>query len=168
MAAVESLASARREGPLAAARPNPLPKAWRFDRVFDFDELRLVELIKQGLPAAMPGEIASRMGVAKDRVYQQLGLPRATVERKVREAKPLSPDESSRVLGLARLVGQAQRMVEESGRPQGFDAAVWVAGWLERPVAALGGRRPAELMDTAEGQAIVAATLSRAQSAAYA
>jgi len=72
------------------------------------------------------------------------------------------------VLGMGRLVGQVQRMVEESGRPEGFDAAAWVARWMERPVPALAGRRPAELMDTAEGQALVANVLARAQSGAYA
>ncbi len=58
-------------------------------------------------------------------------------------------------------------MVEESGQPQGFDAAAWVAGWMDRPVPALGGMKPAEMMDTAEGQSIVANLLSRAQTSAY-
>ena len=79
----------------------------------------------------------------------------------------LSPDESARVLGMARLVGQVQPMVQESGQPEGFDAAAWVARWIDRPVPALGGLRPAELLDTAEGQAIVANVLSRAQTGAY-
>jgi uncharacterized protein (DUF2384 family) len=90
------------------------------------------------------------------------------VDRKVRENKRLSPDESSRVLGMARLVGQVQAMVEESGRPEGFDAAAWVARWLDRPLPALAGQRPAELMDTAEGQGIVANLAARMQSGAYA
>jgi putative toxin-antitoxin system antitoxin component (TIGR02293 family) len=140
---------------------------WRFVRFYEFDPLQRVQVIHQGLPATVPGAIAERMGISKDRLYLTLGLPRATVERKVRESKPLSPEESSRVLGMGRLVGQVQRMVEESGRPDGFDAGAWVARWMERPVPALGGRRPAELMDTAEGQALVANVLARAQSGAY-
>ena len=59
-------------------------------------------------------------------------------------------------------------MVEESGDPRGFNAAPWVARWLEEPLAALGGRKPRELMDTAEGQAVVSNMLARAQSGAYA
>jgi putative toxin-antitoxin system antitoxin component (TIGR02293 family) len=140
---------------------------WSFVRFYEFDPIQRVQVIKQGLPATVPGAIAERMGISKDRLYLTLGLPRATVERKVRESKPLSPEESSRVLGMGRLVGQVQRMVEESGRPDGFDAGAWVARWMERPVPALGGRRPAELMDTAEGQALVANVLARAQSGAY-
>ncbi len=149
------------------AAPRALPKSWSFIHLFDFDPLRQVEVIKLGLPATVAGDMAARMGMSKERLYSTLGLPRATVERKARESRRLSPDESSRVLGIGRLVGQAQRMVEASGQPQGFDAAAWVANWLERPLPALGGMKPAALMDTAEGQHIVANTLSRAQSGAY-
>lgn len=143
------------------------PIAWSFAAIFDFDPIQRVRAIKQGVPATMPGDMATRMGMSKERLYLTLGLPRATVERKVREATPLSPDESSRVLGIGHLVGQVQRMVEASGQPEGFDAAAWVARWIERPVPALGGMAPAELLDTAEGQSIVSNLLSRAQSGAY-
>ena len=151
----------------ARSRRSAFSKSWSFVQIFDFDAMQRVQAIKQGLPATLPGDMASRMGMSKERLYLTLGLPRATVERKARESKPLSPDESSRVLGIGRLVGQVQRMVEESGQPEGFDAAAWVARWLERPVPALGGMKPAELMDTAEGQGIVSNLLSRTQSGAY-
>ncbi len=157
----ETGAAAKRRGLRA------FPKAWSFTKIFDFDPIQRVQMIKHGLPATMPGDMAVRMGMSKEKLYFTLGLPRATVERKARESKPLSPDESSKVLGLGRLVGQVQRMVEESGQPEGFDAAAWVARWMDRPVPALGGMKPAELMDTAEGQGIVSNLLSRAQSGAY-
>ncbi len=144
-----------------------LPKAWTFLGVFDLEPMHRVQMIKRGLPASVPGDVAQRMGISKERLFATLGLPRATVERKLRQQQALSPDESARVLGMARLVGQVQRMVEESGQPEGFDAAAWVARWIDRPVPALGGLKPAELLDTAEGQAIVANVLSRAQTGAY-
>ena len=68
-----------------------------------FDAMQRVQAVKQGLPATLPGDMASRMGMSKERLYVTLGLPRATVERKARESKPLSPDESSRVLGIGHL-----------------------------------------------------------------
>nr|WP_093125777.1 antitoxin Xre/MbcA/ParS toxin-binding domain-containing protein [Variovorax sp. OK605] len=108
------------------------------------------------------------MGVSKDKLLVILGLPRATIQRKVKKNQPLSAEESSRVLGIGRLIGQTQAMVETSGTPDGFDAATWVAQWLDQPLSALGGQRPAALMDTAEGQAIVSNMLSRTQSGAYA
>lgn len=142
-------------------------RTWQFTDYFAADPIQRVEIAKRGIPAQTPGDIATRMGLTKERMYTLLGLPRATVERKVRERKTLSPEEGLRVLGIGRLVGQAEKMVRESGNAQDFDAGKWIASWIERPIPALGGRRPAELMDTAEGQAIVANLLSRAQSGAY-
>ena len=138
-----------------------------FETVFRYDPLERVELIKAGVPAQTVLALANAMGISKDKLFQTLGLPRATIDRKLREGKALSSDESSRVLGLARLIGQAQALIEESGDPSGFNAAEWMAQWLARPVGALGGRRPGELMDTAEGQALVSNLLNRAVSGAY-
>ena len=69
---------------------------------------------------------------------------------------------------MARLVGQVQSMVNDSGDPRGFNAAEWVARWLEEPLAALGGQKPVELMDTTEGQTMVSNLLARIQSGTYA
>ena len=79
----------------------------------------------------------------------------------------IGQDESDRILGIARLVAQVDAMMRESGKLEGFDAAKWVAAWLDRPQSALGGRRPAELMDTAEGRDLVTDLVARIQSGAY-
>lgn len=139
-----------------------------FRQLFESEPMERVSIVKQGIHPFMVDDIAKRMSIPKERLLGALGLARATVERKVRENKRLSPDESSKVMGMARLVGQVQAMVEESGDPEGFDAAAWTALWLERPLPALGGRKPAELMDTAEGQQLVASLVARMQSGAYA
>lgn len=97
-----------------------------------------------------------------------LGLPRATVDRKARDNKPLSIEHGERVLGFAKLVGQVQVMVEESGDATRFDAATWLAEWLERPQPALAGRCAADYLDTSEGQQLVSNLLARMQSGAYA
>lgn len=136
--------------------------------LFRKDPLEHVELVKHGVPALLIELVAGGMGVSKDKLLATLGLPRATIQRKTKLNQSLSAEESSRVLGISRLIGQTQAMVEASGDPEGFDAAAWVAQWLDQPLPALGGQRPAELMDTAEGQAIVSNMLSRAQSGAYA
>lgn len=135
---------------------------------FYADPISRVDAIKSGIPATFVDEIAVQMGRSKEWLLPTLGLSTATFNRKKSESKPLSKDESERVLGMARLVGQVEAMVKESGDPMGFNAAQWVARWLEEPLAALGGRKPGELMDTGEGQAIVSNLLARAQSGAYA
>lgn len=65
------------------------------------------------------------------------------------------------------LVRQVQAMVEESGNPDCFDAAEWLARWLSEPVPALGGARPMDLMENAEGRALVSDTLARMQTGAF-
>ena len=80
----------------------------------------------------------------------------------------LSPGESERVIGFAKLVGQLEAIIQESGNTEGFDAAAWMSRWLNEPVPALGGIRPADLMDTLEGRDLVSTTLARLQSGAYA
>lgn len=139
-----------------------------FAHIYQFEPSERVKLVKEGVPASVLLLISDRMAIPRDRLYATLGLARATVNRKVRDKQVLNQDESERVLGIARLVGQAQTMVQESGEPKGFDAARWVAAWIEEPQPALGGKRPRELMDTAEGRGMVAELLARSQSGAYA
>jgi len=126
-----------------------------------------IRLIKQGISARVLEQMAKEMSISKERLAGMLGLARVTVGRKVREDKPLSADEGSRVLGMASLIGQVQMIIEESGNPDGFNAAEWVARWIDRPLPALGGQKPAELMDTFDGQMLVSGIVSRMQSGAY-
>lgn len=127
-----------------------------------------IALIRQGIPAAMIGNLSARMGMSKESLLASLGLSRATISRKEKDAAVLSKDESERVLGVETLIGIARTMVEQSGDPDGFDAARWVSGWLSAPLPALGGATPASYMDTFEGQKLVAELLAMSQSGAYA
>ena len=74
-----------------------------------------VELVKEGVPAWAVESVAKAMDVPKARLATTLGIARATVDRKAKANQRLSVDESSRVLGIARLVGQVEMMVVESG-----------------------------------------------------
>jgi putative toxin-antitoxin system antitoxin component (TIGR02293 family) len=151
-------------------------KLWRelqtepgsFARIYQFEPIERVRLVKSGVPANFVSFLSSSMDISRDVLYATLGMARATVNRKVRENQLLSLDESERVLGIARLVGQAETIVKESGDPKCFDAAKWTAHWLEEPQPTLGGKRPAELMDTAEGRSMISDLLARMQSGAYA
>ncbi len=145
-----------------------LGKQRPFGSLYSVAPMLRVELVRTGVPPEALGLIAQDMGISKDQLYTTLGVPRATMERKLRERRRLNQDESERVVGIARLVGQVDQVVRESGEPKGFDAARWVAAWLDRPLPALGGVRPGTLMDTGEGREIVAGLVAQIQSAAYA
>ena len=150
-----------------AGRQKPT-SIYSFIGVFRAEPLTRVRMIKEGLPPDYLDQLSRRLNIPKERLLPALGIAPATVSRRVREAKPLSSDDSERVLGMVRLVGQVQAMVEESGETEGFNAAEWLAQWLEEPLPALADERPVDLMDTAEGQAIVSNLLARMQSGAYA
>lgn len=157
-------ASAVRVKPQSAQVRQYLP----FSSFVDRDAIDRVRAVKEGVPAELLVVIAREMAITKEKLYATIGLPRATADRKVRQQKRLSPEESERALGIASLVGQVERTVRDSGETDGFEAAKWVAGWLDRPHAALGGERPGTFMDTAEGRRIVSDLVAQMQSGAYA
>lgn len=147
----------------------PLLRGQRsFASLYSVAPIKRVHLVERGVPAEALGDLAHAMGIAKEKLYATLGLPRATMDRKARQQQRLSQDESERVVGLARLIGQVEQLVYESSDVESFSAARWVATWLDRPLPALGGLRPASLMTTAEGREIVAGLVAQMQSGAYA
>jgi putative toxin-antitoxin system antitoxin component (TIGR02293 family) len=127
----------------------------------------LVRIVKHGVPACFVDVLTKRMAMPKDRFYRTIGLIRPTVDRKVREQKLLNQDESERLVGITRLVGQVESMMQESGASCDFDAAKWITAWLDKPLPALGRKRPGEFMDTAIGRSLVADLLNQQQSSAY-
>ena len=130
--------------------------------------LDLVEIIRKGVPATSLVHIVRKMDIPKERLYASLRLPRSTVDRKIRNNDTLSAEHSERVIGLERLIGQVEVLVAQSGNPEGFDADRWVGEWLERPLPVLGGAKPADFMDTMQGQELISRLLAQSQSGAYA
>jgi putative toxin-antitoxin system antitoxin component (TIGR02293 family) len=149
------------------AKSNPSTAA-ESSNPYQFNAQERIAVIRQGIPASTIGNLSSRMGMSKETLLSSLGLSRATISRKEKDATLLSKDESERVLGVETLIGMVQTMVEQSGEPSVFDAARWVANWLTKPLPALAGATPASYMDTFEGQKLVAELLSMSQSGAYA
>ena len=136
--------------------------------MFSLDRIDQIEAVRKGLPAKVLPTLADDMGVTREQLYGWVGIARATAQRKMRRAAGLSAEESERVLALARLIGQVEQVVAESGSPEGFNAATWTADWLTEPVAAVGGRMPGDFLDTADGRVLVAGLVAQMQSGAYA
>ncbi len=139
-----------------------------YSAIYGFGRTDRIGIVKQGLPARLLATVAKDMDVSRERLYDWLGIARTTANRKIKDDELLSQDESERVLGILRLIGQVQTIVAESGGPDGFDAARWTAAWLEEPNAALGGQAPCAFMDTADGRALVRGLVAQMQSGAYA
>lgn len=136
--------------------------------VYRASPLDRIKIITTGVDAHVITTLADDMQMATVRLSRALGLSRSTANRKKNTAKPLDPADGELVLGVIRLVGQAQQMVEESGQHDGFDAKHWVAQWLAQPLPALGGQAPEAFMGTVTGQQLVSSLLAQAQSGAYA
>ena len=139
-----------------------------FVALFKAPVLAQVAWARGGIGARDAKAILDQFQVPQGEALSALQIPVATVNRKARTNAPLSPAEGERVLGFGRLLGQVQSMVRDSGNAEGFDAAAWLSAWMRAPVAALGGARPLDLMDTMSGQALVSQALSQMQSGAYA
>lgn len=162
----EKVRALRQSGAGKAVRTQP--KTLTATGLYCATELERVAIIRRGLPANILVQISSAMAISNELLFTTLAFPRSTVVRKIQNNEVLTSEQSERVVGLERLVGQVEVMVKQSGNPEGFDAGRWVGEWLQRPLPALGGKKPAEFMDTMEGQNLVARFLAQSQSGAYA
>ncbi len=144
------------------------PTVEGFVTIYKAPVLTQVEWVKNGVGARDAKVILNQLRVPQGEALTALHIPVATVNRKAKTNAHLSPAESERVLGVGRLLGQLQTMVQESGNLDGFDASAWLSAWISTPVPALGGARPLDLMDTMTGQALVSQMIAQMQSGAYA
>ena len=144
------------------------PAVLSYIKVYRASPFERIDMIKRGLLAADAKRIIADLAIGQSTALKALDLSTATVNKKANAASTLSPAETERVLGIVKLVGQLEAMIEESGDLEGFDAPSWMSRWLQEPLPALGGVRPIDLMGTMEGQALVSTALAQAQSGAYA
>lgn len=135
--------------------------------LFKTSALERDSFVREGVPVGYVDNLADRLGESRSKLYILLRIPRATAARKKSENARLSVDSSDRVVGFAKLIGQVETIIQESGNPEGFDAALWLKGWISRPLAALGNRRPEEFMDTSDGREMISQILARGQTGAY-
>lgn len=130
-----------------------------------------IRVIKAGVSAKKVYALANAMNVSQDVMIKRLGLSKSTVSRKAQADDTLDADQGERVLGIAKLLGLVQTIVDESGDPdttKNFDAAQWFEVWLSQPNPALGGALPSTYLDTHEGQGILSTLIAQMQSGAYA
>jgi putative toxin-antitoxin system antitoxin component (TIGR02293 family) len=133
------------------------------------DPIELIETERKGVAGRFVKDLAKRMEIPAQRMFDILGVPKATAEKKVAAGELITGNGGRAALGMARLLGMAKEIVENSTAPEakGFDSAKWLGQWLEKPQPALGGRRPSELIDTPTGLGVVARLLGAIESGAY-
>lgn len=86
-------------------------------------------------------------------------------EKSSKDSTQIDPDSPE----VRRLVSKVAAIVEESGVPGiPFNASQWTQQWLDTPCPALGFRKPAEYLHSAEGTQRIEDLLGQIQSGAYA
>lgn len=124
---------------------------------------------RAGVDAGFLKRFAKRLGIDYTRMFEVVGVPKATAEKKVASNEAIAGAPGQAALGLVRLLGIADEIVAQSTAAEAanFDTAKWLGRWLEIPQPALGGRKPADVMDTPTGVAAVAQILGAIESGAY-
>lgn len=114
--------------------------------------LKRIELVRAGLPALVLDETAAVLGIAKSALTKAAGIPVSTAGAQQRSGKPLSSEDSEKILRVLRATRRAEEV---------FGAANEGRAWLTGNVPALGGRPPLDLLDTQDGYELVMDELSR-------
>ena len=167
-AAAAATATTARATP-TAARGNVASLFNTFRRTLkdaDFD--RRVRAEREGVPSEMVVTVMKEMGSTAGEFQRIVGVPKSTFAKKISEKSAFGGAAGQAVLGLAELVNLAEDLVDPKARDAaGFDAGRWVGEWIQRPQPALGGRKPADLMDTPTGRDSVKRVLGALGSGAY-
>ncbi|MCY4645733.1 MAG: DUF2384 domain-containing protein [Gammaproteobacteria bacterium] len=101
-----------------------------------------VAMVRSGLPLAMLDEVAAAAGIGRLTLARVIDLPSTTLARR-RKAGQLTPEESDRLVRVARLVAMAHDLMRGDG-----DAA---RRWLGDPHELLEGESPLERASTEVG-----------------
>jgi putative toxin-antitoxin system antitoxin component (TIGR02293 family) len=138
-------------------------------QVYRASPMELVEVERAGVNANFLKGLSKRLDVPSARIFSILGIPKATAEKKSAKGEMISGSGGQAAIAMAKLLGLAQEIVANSTAPEakGFDSAAWLGKWLECAQPSLGGRKPADLIDTPTGVEIVTRLLGSIESGAY-
>src|SRR5437016_2059395 len=86
-------------------------------RVSAADPMRLIETERKGLAGIFVKDLSKRMEIPAQRMFDILGVPKATAEKKVAAGELLAGSGGRAALGMARLLAIAREIVENSTAP---------------------------------------------------
>lgn len=162
--------------PAKAATPGHMPAYTRrmgvdayLKQVHNATPLQIIEIERTGVAGAFITDLSSRMDLPSSRVFSMLRIPKATAARKMAEGAIIDGRAGQAAVGMVKLLGMAQDIVRDSTSKQAkdFDSVKWLGLWIEQPQPSLGGRKPADLLDTPTGIEMVARVLGSIQSGSY-
>jgi len=113
---------------------------------------QLIEQVRAGLAYSELEALQASLGLPMERLAAQVGLSRATLQRRKKSEGALSAIQSDRVVRLARLMGKAIDVLETEANAR---------QWLTTPQHGLGGSTPLDYADTEVGAREVENLLGR-------
>jgi len=131
--------------------------------------IELVEIEREGVRGSFVKDLSRRLAIPTSRMFGILGVPKATAEKKAAAGEMVTGSGGQAAIGIARLLAMAEEIVANSTvrEAKDFDAAKWLGQWIERAQPALGGRKPADILDTPTGLDVVSRLLGSIESGAY-
>jgi putative toxin-antitoxin system antitoxin component (TIGR02293 family) len=138
-------------------------------QVHEATPVQMVEMERLGVAGTFITDLSKRMELPSSRVFAMLRIPPATAARKAASGAVVDGRAGLAAIGMIKLLGIAQDIVEDStaSEAQDFDTVKWLGQWIERPQPTLGGKKPADYLDTPSGVEMVAQLLGALRSGAY-
>ena len=106
----------------------------------------------RGLDSGVVGTLADKLSVDEPVVLKLASIGARTYQRRKSDRTPLTETEADRLLRVARIAQEAERVFGDAGKAR---------GWLTKPSAVLGGAAPLALLGTDAGARDVEAELTR-------
>jgi uncharacterized protein (DUF2384 family) len=148
----------------------PRQDIWAFVGTVDrASPAQMMSLERVGVEGRMIKAMAGELRLPVGSFYEMLGMPKATIEKKTAANQPIAGTYGHAALGMAKLLATASNIVANSTAKgaENFDVGKWLGEWITRPQAALGGKKPAEFLDTPTGADVVCRLLGAIESGAY-
>lgn len=114
-------------------------------------------LIREGLSYGAFEGLSEHLGSSQAELAELLLISRKTIQRRKKEDR-LTPEESDRLIRVARILAQAVVVFGDEERAR---------GWLRSPLTALGGSRPWMFLDTDPGVRRLEKILGRIEYGVY-
>lgn len=135
--------------------PSAAPKPAIFGagiRSFRGDVSDLIKDLRTGTPASVVLDLANRLGMSQDGLFDVLRLPRSTMKGRISRNEVLSASEQDRMFRADRVLSRVLEVLEDE------DSA---RTWIKQKNRSLGGETPLSLLDTEAGYELVLDTLGR-------
>lgn len=111
-----------------------------------------IERARKGIPAQSFVDISEMLGISRTKLFDVVGLPKSTIEQRIKDEKNLTTAESNTAWRIAKVFQRANDVFESD------ESAKY---WMLREIRSLGGVTPISLLDTDPGYELVMDTLGK-------